>query len=281
MRTLITAIMFALSLPALGAVGDENEASDPAPARRGSSLPSRLFDLSPRQAVREGNRLLIEGDSAAALEAYQLAEQLEPDAREIAFVKGLAHYELGEFDKAREAFQKAGALADDSLANDASYSSGTCDHLQALQSTDNPELALSLLESAMRRYHDVLAKEPNHEAARDANLKAATMWRRLKGQLQRRQQQQQDSGEEQQECDQEREDRQQRRRESPQQDNQQQQPQQHDEQQQESKLDRQERLSREQAERRLREMMQAVRARKKARREEVQKFPASPVDKDW
>lgn len=263
-----------------------------------------LADLNAHQAVREGNRQLTEGHPTAALEAYQHAEALEPDAREIAFVEGLAHYDLKEFDKAREAFRKAGAFASDSLADDALYSLGTSDHAEALQSMGNPELALSLLESAMGRYHEVLARQPEHAPARDANFKAASMWRELKQQLQQQppQQQQscdkdreQDSSDEkkedqqpQQSEDQEQQDKQQQKQPSDQ-DKQQEEQQQSEsaqqseeqQQQQQAQAQDQEEVSREQARRKLREMMQALRDRKKMRRELVQKMPVTPVDKDW
>lgn len=264
-----------------------------------------LADLNAHQAVREGNRRLTEGHPTVALEAYQHAEALEPDAREIAFVEGLAHYDLKEFDKAREAFRKAAAFASDSLADDALYSLGTSDHAEALQSMDNPELALSLLENAMGRYHEVLARQPEHAPARDANFKAASMWRELKQQLQQQPPQQQEScdkDQEQDSSDEEKEDQQpQQSEDQEQQDKQQQeQPSDQDEQQEEQQQSEsaqqseeqqqqqqpaqaqdQEQVSREQARRKLREMMQALRDRKKMRRELVQKMPVTSVDKDW
>jgi Ca-activated chloride channel family protein len=261
-----------------------------------------LADLSARQAVREGNERLIQRNPAGALEAYNHAEVLEPDARQIAFVEGLAHYDLNEFDRAREAFRKAAAFADDPLADDAMYSLGTCDHAEALGSLDNPQLALSLLENAMGRYHDVLARRPDHAAARDANFKAASMWRQIKQQMQEQQQQQDscDNGEQQDGDEEKKEDQESQQNEDQQQQEQQQsQPsdEQQDEQQQEqsesaeqsedqqqqqqAQAEQQEQVSREQAERKLREMMQALRDRRKTRREPVQRVPVTQVDKDW
>ncbi len=249
--------------------------------------------------VREGNRLLLDGKPSDALAAYDEAEQLQPDAREIAFVQGLGHYELGEFDQARAAFAEAAGTYSDDLADDALYGVGTCDHAEALTSTDDPQLALSKLESAMRTYHDVLARQPEHEFARDANFKAATVWRQIKQQLEQQQQ-------EQKECDNPQEgeegDEQQENQQSPQsneQDQSEEQEQQQSQQQEEGEQQeqqqasqaqeqgedepekQQERVSREQAERRLREMAQAMRDRQKHRREEVQEVPVSRTEKDW
>lgn len=255
---------------------------------------SDYSDLDAFHAVREGNRLLVGGSPGTALKAYDHAGSLEPDAREIAFGRGLAHYSLGESDQARDAFREVVGVESDSLADDALYSLGTCDHTEALQNLDNPQLALSLFENAMRRYHDVLGRRPDHAAARDANLKAASMWREIKQQLQEQQQQsescdnnqdqQQDENQEQQDGEQQQKDEQQSQ---PQDENEQQDEQQADssEQQQtqaqQSQQDQEQQVSREQAERQLREMMQAHRERKKLRREPVERAPVKPVDKDW
>lgn len=284
MKRLLLLIGITMAAP-LQAAADEREA-----------IADDLADLNAHQAVREGNHRLTEGHPTTALEAYQHAEALEPDAREIAFVEGLAHYDLKEFDKAREAFRKAAAFASDSLADDALYSLGTSDHTEALENMDNPELALSLLENAMGRYHNVLARQPKHALARDANFKAASVWRELKQQLQQQPPQQQES------CDQEKEDQQPQQSEDEEhQDKQQQsqpseqaeqqeeqeksesaqQPEEQQQQQQQAQAQDQEQVSREQAQRKLREMMQALRDRKKMRRELVQKMPVTPVDKDW
>jgi len=291
MKRLLLLIGITLVAP-LQAAADERE-----------STATDLTDLNAHQAVREGNHRLIEGHPTTALEAYQHAEALEPDAREIAFVEGLAHYDLKEFDKAREAFRKAAAFASDSLADDALYSLGTSDHTEALENMDNPELALSLLENAMGRYHEVLGRQPKHTLARDANFKAASVWRELKQQLQQQPPQQQEScDQEQDSSDQEKEDQQpQQSKDEEQQDKQQQsqpseqaeqqeeqeqsesaqQPEEQQQQQQQAQAQDQEQVSREQAQRKLREMMQALRDRKKMRRELVQKMPVTPVDKDW
>ena len=143
---------------------------------------SKLPTSAPK-AVREGNLLLKAGDAASALEHYRQAETLKPNAREIAFDRGLGHYVLGQFDQAREAFEKAAGGEGDALADDAVYSAGASDHAEGLAKATEPKLALSKLESAMQRYQSVLSRRPEHQAARDANYKAASTWRTLKQQL--------------------------------------------------------------------------------------------------
>ena len=265
--------------------------------------------ISAPKAVREGNLLLKAGDAASALEHYRQAETAQPGAREIAFDRGLGHYALGQFDEARQAFEKAAGGAGDALADDAVYSAGACDHAEALAGGANPKAALSKLENAMQRYQSVLSRRPEHQAARDANYKAASMWRELKQKLeqqkQRQQQQndqqdqnQQDEHQEKQQSSEQQKENEQQEQQSAKNQQQQSQEQQAEKQQsasaeqkdnqdeqseevQAKEEEQKEDVSREQAERKLREMMQALRDRKKLRREEVKKIPISPVDKDW
>ncbi len=316
-----TSIWLQVAVPSLVAMGTAGaqvsgpgklEATKPDPTKPELSL----APLSAPAAVREGNRRLLTGSPDTALEAYRHAEELAPDAREVAFVGGLAHYDLAAFDEARRAFERAAGSHDDALADDALYSLGTCDHAEAFEKSDNPEEAMALLESAMKRYRNVLDHRPDHAAARDANFKAASMWRQIKQLMEEQQQQQQESGEngeqepsdeekqeqQQQEGDQEQQDEQQQSSEQESQDqsqeSQQQQAQegneeqeqksaaaeQEDEQQQDEaqpKPDEKEQVSREQAERKLREMMQALRDREKARRQQVERMPVRAVEKDW
>jgi len=260
------------------------------------------------KAVREGNLLLKAGDAASALEQYRHAETLRPNAREIAFDRGLGHYALGQFDQAREAFEKAAGGEGDALADDAVYSAGASDHAEALANAAEPQLALSKLESAMQRYQSVLSRRPEHRTARDANYKAASAWRALRQQLeQQKQEQQNDQSDQSEEGEkqenQEQQSSQQKGDEQKEQQSAQNQEQEKKEQESEQKQsssaeerekeeeqskeaqaqqqEEKEQVTREQAERKLREMMQALRDRKKLRPEEVRKVPISPVDKDW
>ena len=245
-------------------------------------------NLDAYEAVREGNRLLTQGEAAKALELYTQAQQQKPDARELAFVQGLGHFALGEYDAARERFQAAVAGRADALADDALYSEGASYHAQALANMQNAEQALGKLETAMQRYHGVLANQPDHSAARDANIKAATIWRKLKAQLEQQESQPQPSDQDQEGEKQDGESQRDQKSEGQPQDQDQQEPSESSQQNEEPKTDgeqteaqQQERISREQAERRLREMMQAVRQRKKDRRDPGVLIPVRPVEKDW
>ncbi|MFQ5590005.1 MAG: hypothetical protein ACE5HE_02470 [Phycisphaerae bacterium] len=279
--------------------------------------------LSAREAVHQGNLLLKSGQAPAALKAYEHAEGLSPDAPEIQFVKGLGHYALKEYDLAREAFEKAALSKNRALAEDATYSVGTTYHAEALDNAANTQIAIDKLESALQRYQAVLSSRPDHLEARDAIVKAASMRRQLKRELERQQQQKQDNPNQdkqnsendqeqqsQQGQDQNRQDKQQRdsqqrqagedsEAEQDQNEGEQEEEQQRGEKQsQESESPKQpeneeqqqaqaaqageeERITREQSERRLREMMQNIRERQKRRGKKARPLRIVPVDKDW
>lgn len=263
--------------------------------------------------VREGNKLLLDDKANLALEKYDLARTIAPDAREIAFAEGLSHFKLGDYTLARDRFSEVAGSAGDALADDALYSRGTCDHAEALASTEDAEQALGKLESAIRTYRDVLGRNPTHEAARDANFKATSMWRQLKQQMQQQEQQQEgdsDNENEEQE-DQENQEQEQQQSDEDQQENQQQksedqqseeqkpseskQDEKQEQQQEPSKSDEQkepeqqqqvqqseqEQVSQEQAERKLRELLEELKDRQKARQKPVQGVPAPRGGKDW
>jgi Ca-activated chloride channel family protein len=265
--------------------------------------------LSARVAVQQGNQQLIEGNAPAALEAYAHAHDLRPDALEIPFVQGLGHFALKEYDEAKTAFEKAATSKDHALADDALYSVGTCYHAEALDKPDEPQAAIEKLENALQRYQSVLASQPQHEAARDATVKAASLRRQIKQMLQQQEQEKSEcdnpkegeEGEEEkkesessQKNDEKQQEQQQQSDQSEQQEQsdsaEQQQGEQQEseqqqaegeEQQQMSEAQQQEDASREQAQRRLREMMQDMRERQKQRRSQPQPVRSTPVDKDW
>ncbi len=286
--------------------------ADSQPESKG--IDNALAGLTARKAVHEGNRRLLANDPTGALEAYRHAEEQSPNASEIAFVEGLAQFDMKAYEQAREAFEASAATSTGPLANDARYSLGTCDHAEALDHLDDPQAALPLIEKAIRRYQGVLADDTEHDAARDAMLKAAAMRRQIKQQMQQQQQQQQQSDDSQEKKDDQNQDQQQQQSEGdqekqdqneqeqgedqeqkPQDSSEQQEGEQQDkpsegqdqqssdaeEQKQPSEAQEKEQVSREQAERKLREMMQAIRDRKKSRREVVRPQAGVAVKKDW
>ncbi|MGB0716856.1 MAG: hypothetical protein ACPGXK_13320 [Phycisphaerae bacterium] len=267
--------------------------------------------LDAPRLVEQGNEKLIAGDPAAALQFYRDARNALPDAPELDFVEGLAEYKLGNLPEARTLFEKATIAPDDQLVDDAIYSVGTTYHREALAEDADPKTRIAALEEAMRRYRSVLKHQPDHAAARDANAKAASMWRAMKQQQQQQQQQQQNQDQENEDNEDEQQDQQQNQQQDEQEQNQQQDQQQQEQQNQDQQQDQQqqdqeqqeqeqqsqqeqqeqqqqqqeqqakEERSREQAERQLRELMQALRDRLKKQREKEVPVRVVPAEKDW
>lgn len=278
-----------------------------------------VSQLDAPAAVREGNRLLRSDELTSALRAYEHAQSIEPDAREIDFVQGLAHFKNGAYELARHSFEDAATASSDKLVDDALYSVGTTYHAEALARQDDPQEAFPLLEQAMKRYQEVLAHQPDHQAAKDANYRAASKWRVIKKMLEEQQQQQEqqnsddqekdeDEQQEQQQDDQQKQDQddeQQEQQQDPSEQDEQQQDQQEqdgepqdqeqDQESQESNPDQeneneqnaeqakaqQEEVSREDAQRKLRELMQALRDRNENKPKRAERYRHVPVDKDW
>lgn len=196
----VVILVFASAFPDRAIADDANRSVDGGSATGASSgetggAPASaespdLSALDAFHAVQEANRRLRAGEADRALELYDHAARRQPDAREIALGRGLAHYAKQEFDLAKEEFLKAAAGKNDPLAADAAYAASVCDHAAALASAGDAKPAMSKLENAMRGYRDLLSAHPDHASARDADRKAAAMWRELKRQLQQQSQQQ-------------------------------------------------------------------------------------------
>ncbi len=250
-----------------------------------------------------------------ALDLYRQAGALLPDAAEIPYNMGVAAYRAGELERALALFDKARTLAaDPAMQARSAYNLGTSSAQQAVWSrTADPAIAQAQmadatesLKTALDRFRDAIAMNPDDEDAR-ANGELAWRWLKQLEQLQDQMQQQgdqqdqdgqqqdqaQDDPEQQdqpqgqpqgQEQDQERQQRGDDRQEE--QDQEQEQPLASDEQQQEpqespDQATPDERpMSREEAER----LLQRVRDKEARRREELARQAARghrPVDKDW
>jgi len=243
-----------------------------------------------------------------AMDLYEQAGALMPDAAEIPFNMGVAAYRAGDFERASALFLKAGTLASDPLMQaQAAYNLGTTSAQQAIASqTDDPAVAQAQMEdstaalkTALEQFRDAIAMDPLDEDAR-ANGELAWQWlkelEQLQDQMQQdgQQPQQQEDGEPQDQDQQpqqqpgepeQSDDQQQGGPEQEQEQQQQAQPSSTDEQQQEQEQSPQSTagekpMSREEAER----LLQSVRDKEAQRREQLARQEAGkqrPVEKDW
>lgn len=249
-----------------------------------------------------------------AMELYGQAGALMPEAAQIPFNMGVAAYRAGALERAAELFDRARTLsADPSMQAKSAYNLGTTAARQAIQSkTDDPAVAKTQmadatesLKTALDRFRDSIAMNPDDEDAR-ANGELAWRWLKQLEQLQNQGDQQQ-QGDEDQDQDQDQQQDQQQGQQDQQQEGEQDQQQQ-DQQQQEGEQQQHEQeeedpqpttgdqeieeqnpdqpspdekpMSRAEAER----LLQSVRDKEAQRRAELARQEANrqrPVDKDW
>ncbi|MBM3472798.1 MAG: VWA domain-containing protein [Armatimonadetes bacterium] len=135
-----------------------------------------LFE-TPSLLCKAANRLFTEGKFGDALQRYMRALDLDPDNPVLRFNSGDALYRQQQFDKAREAFAKAGAASELGLAGRAHYNIG------------NSYLQEKKLDEAIEEYRNALRCDPGDALAK-RNLEIA---QKMKQQQQKQQPQQQQS----------------------------------------------------------------------------------------
>lgn len=125
------------------------------------------FADAARSLVERGNRAYHRGEFDRALEAYQQAASLQPEAAEIWFNVGNAYYRLGDYRAAMDAYEQA-AVRSRSKALEArsKFNQGNACLRQALAGEADPSQALEGLRTSVRLYQDALQLDPSLNDAR-------------------------------------------------------------------------------------------------------------------
>jgi tetratricopeptide (TPR) repeat protein len=129
-------------------------------------LPWFGHDEAAGRIVETGNRLYQQGEYAAALEKYQEAERLVPEAAELAFNKATILVRQGQVDEAVEGYMTALKSDDLILKGRAKYNMGIIKLQQAQESERSVGDASWLASAAVRLFRESLTLEPGNADAR-------------------------------------------------------------------------------------------------------------------
>lgn len=157
-------------------------------------------DTSPQELVRQANDHLQAGQYDQAIEKYQRAAELLPDAAEIAYNRAIGHYRKGEFENAKEQFITSLETRDPELEAKAKFNLGNCAYAAALAKKDNIPGAVEDLKSAILHYKDAIESNPQDKDAR-INIEMAQLL--MKDLLDKQKQQQEEQQNEDQNQDEE------------------------------------------------------------------------------
>ena len=148
-----------------------------------------------RQAVADALEQLEAGKFAEALEGFRKAEVMFPDSAELAYDQAVAHYRLGDLERARESFSRALSTRDLALEQKVKFNLGNCAYAEALERLTDLQGAIDRLRLAIAHYRDALELDPGDDDAR-ANIETAHLL--IKDLLDKKKQQEQEKEKQQQ-----------------------------------------------------------------------------------
>lgn len=119
-----------------------------------------------RTLVAAANQAFADGDYTTALETYRAAELMLPQSPELAYNQGVASYRLGDYARARDAFNRSLSAQDVGLEARIKFNLGNTAYASALQKRSNPPEAIDLVKTAMVHYRDAIELDWADEDAR-------------------------------------------------------------------------------------------------------------------
>jgi Ca-activated chloride channel family protein len=124
-------------------------------------LPSILFASGSREKIIAANKVYEEGDFNLALSLYEEAEISQPESPYIYFNKGLVHYRLEDYEKAKEEFLQAAIKTKElPLEAKAYYNLGNCNFFDALRYGEmDLKKAIELYQEAITNYQLALQRD--------------------------------------------------------------------------------------------------------------------------
>jgi len=188
---------------------------------------------SPKQNVKEGNRLYQEGSYAASERKYTEAFEKDPESDIINFNLGTSLYKEGKYGEAIDHFQKAFLSEDNAMRGNAHYNFGNTIYQLGMEQEGKGDTAIAItsLEKSLSQYEQALSIFSDDEDAIHNYAFVQGELKRLR-EKQEQQQQNQDQNSDQYKNDQQQNDQNQQSQSDQNQDSQENQQQQQDQQQQ-------------------------------------------------
>jgi len=154
---------------------------------------------SARELVSEGNAAYADGKYDRALDAYEKAGLEKPESPHLYFNRGTAFYRKGDYAKAHEMFEQAALKARDlKLEARCKYNLGNCQFREGQRQSDSDlQKALDAYRASVRFYQDALELDPElNDAAHNievTRLKMKDLLDKLKRQQQEEKKEQEET----------------------------------------------------------------------------------------
>jgi tetratricopeptide (TPR) repeat protein len=131
---------------------------------------------SPRDLLASAKEFYEVGKFSEAMELYDRALELMPDSPEILFNKGNAHFQRGEFEKARHAYGRAALLSENrALEAKAHFNMGCAAGREALQGDKSEREALELIDRCIRHYKEALRLDAGYRSEAGRGIESARL----------------------------------------------------------------------------------------------------------
>ncbi len=148
---------------------------------------------SAKSLVEKGNKAYAEGDVNTALQAYTEAQEKLPDDAIIAFNRGIALYQQGNYEEAQKAFSNALKSDDITLQAATHLNVGNCLFSQARLQNDQRDLetAKKTLENSLPLYRKAFKLNPELTVAAKNIEKTRKEIKRIQNEIKKQEKQQQ------------------------------------------------------------------------------------------
>ncbi|MBN1410281.1 MAG: tetratricopeptide repeat protein [Spirochaetales bacterium] len=125
------------------------------------------YAMGAGEDINKGNSAYTEGQYKDALDYYEKSESTLPESPYVYFDKGTAYYKLGDYEKAKEAFEKAAVKTKDrKLETLANYNLGNCQFQEGQRQKDSDlKKAVESFRNSIKFYQAALDRDKDFRDA--------------------------------------------------------------------------------------------------------------------